>query len=249
MTRTVTIIGLGLIGGAIGIALRQAGWRVLYLDPDVAENDAQRAGAADARAESAGGEDVVLVATPVDVAVELVRGMAHTSAVITSVCSVMQPLRAVAGANFVAGHPMTGWHEGGLANAHHVSLAGTSWFLDAADERVEELVHDCAATPVHIEAAEHDAGVALSSHLPQVLSTALFAYLSEQPDVAPFAGNGLRSFRLAASDGAMWHSVLEANRENLRPHAAAIARLVEAIIEGEDRDAFAKARAFWQRLE
>jgi prephenate dehydrogenase len=90
--------------------------------------------------------------------------------------------------------------------------------------------------------------MALTSHLPQVLSTALFAYLSDR-DVEPFAGAGLRSFRLAASDGAMWHSVLEANRANLAPHAEAIADLVRAIIEGRDADAFARARRLWQSLQ
>jgi prephenate dehydrogenase len=250
MTRTVTIIGLGLIGGAVGIALRHAGWRVLYVDPQVSEDEAQRAGAADARAESidGGNTDVIVVATPVDVAIDLVRTIESESGVVTSVCSVMQPLRVVARRNFVAGHPMTGWHEGGLANAHHVSFDGASWFLDAADERVEQLVRDCGATPVPIDAREHDAAVALTSHLPQVLSTALFAYLSEQPDVTRFAGSGLRSFRLAASDGALWHSILEVNRENLRPHAAAIAQLVQAILEGDDPQAFARAQEMWRRL-
>jgi prephenate dehydrogenase len=248
MRNKVLIIGLGLIGGAVGMALRKSGWTVRYLDPNVPLEDAQRAGAADERVESIGDEDVIILATPVDVAVALLPTIVSTG-VITSVCSVMRPLRAVARQNFVAGHPLAGWHEGGLANAHEVRLEGASWFLDAHDPRVEQLVRDCGAHAVPCDAAQHDAMLALTSHLPQVLSTALFAYLHDHAGVVEFAGGGLRSFRLAASDGAMWHSVLEANRDNLRPHADAVAALVRAIIEGDERDAFVKAQALWRALQ
>ena len=240
--RDALIVGLGLIGGAVAMALRRRGWRVRFVDsdPSLELEGVERAyGIAVA--------DVIVLATPVDVAVELLPTI-QTRGVITSVGSVMRPLRAIAPANFVAGHPMAGWHEGGLANAQYVQLEGASWFVDEDDPRVDELVRTCGGMPVRVEGAEHDAAVALTSHLPQVLSTALFAYLSDKPDVEKFAGAGLRSFRLAASDGAMWHSVLEANRDNLRPHADAIAQLVRAIIEGDEPEAFARARTLWRAL-
>jgi prephenate dehydrogenase len=243
---TATIAGLGLIGGAVGIALRRAGWRVLFVDPHVSDEDARRVGAADARAERSDDADVLIVATPVDVARELVR---DAPGVVTSVCSVMAPLRAVGHPRFVAGHPMAGHHESGLANAHRVVLENAAWFLDGDLPIVNDVVRACGAEVIRVDAAQHDAAVALTSHLPQVLSTALFAHLSGQPDVSRFAGAGLRSFRLAASDGAMWHSVLEANRDNLRPHADAIAQLVRAIIEGDDPEAFARARTLWRSLQ
>ena len=237
--RTALVAGLGLIGGAVGMALRRAGWRVAYLDPHVSLDEAQRTGAADVQG---GAADITVLATPVDVAIEMLPSI-HGLA--TSVCSVLAPLQRE---NFVAGHPMTGWHEGGLANAHKVVLDGARWFLAGSHPLVEELVRDCGAIPVQVDAKEHDAAMALTSQLPQVLSTALFAYLSDK-NVEPFAGAGLRSFRLAASDGGMWHSVLEANREHLAPHADAIAVLVRAIIEGRDDDAFARARGLWQSLQ
>ena len=236
------IVGLGLIGGAVAMALRRRGWDVSFLDNDssLALDGVERAGAI-------GDADVVVLATPVDVSASLLPTI-ETRGIITSVGSVMRPLRAVAQANFVAGHPMAGWHEGGLANAHHVELEGATWFVDAHDDRVEELIHACGARSVRVTAEEHDAAVALTSHLPQVLSTALFAYLSDVPEIAKFAGGGLRSFRLAASDGAMWHSVLAANRDHLRPHAEKIAELVRAIIDGDDAEAFRRARMLWRAL-
>ena len=243
MTNNVLIVGLGLIGGAVAMALRRRGWRVRFID-----RDSSLALEGVERVDAIVDADVIVLATPVDVAVELLPSI-ETRGVITSVGSVMRPLREVArGKNFVAGHPMAGWHEGGLANAHHVELEGAPWFVDAHDERVEELIRACGANAVHVTAEEHDAAVALTSHLPQVLSTALLAYLSDKPELQKFAGGGLRSFRLAASDGEMWHSVLAANRDNLRPHADAIAQLVRAIIEGDEREAFARARTLWRAL-
>jgi prephenate dehydrogenase len=238
----VLIVGLGLIGGAVAMALRRRGWRVRFVDKD----PSLRLEGVE-RVDTPGDEDVIVLATPVDVAVELLPAI-ETRGVVTSVGSVMRPLRAAGKSNFVAGHPMAGWHEGGLANAHHVELEGASWFVDAEDERVEELIRACGARSIQVTAEEHDAAVALTSHLPQVLSTALFAYLSDRPEVRKFAGGGLKSFRLAASDGEMWHSVLAENRDHLRPHADKVAELVRAIIDGDDREAFQRARTLWRAL-
>ncbi len=240
--RDTLIVGLGLIGGAVAMALRRRGWHVRFIDndPSLSLDGVERIDAIE-------DADVIVLATPVDVAIELLPAI-ESRGVITSVGSVMRPLRAAAKTNFVAGHPMAGRHEGGLANAQHVEFEGASWFVDAHDDRVEELIRACGANPVLVTAEEHDTAVALTSHLPQVLSTALFAYLSDMPDVRKFAGGGLRSFRLAASDGEMWHSVLAANRDQLRPHAEQIAQLVRAIIEGDEPEAFQKARTLWRAL-
>jgi prephenate dehydrogenase len=240
--RSALIVGLGLIGGSIGIALRSRGWRVAYVDPHVTLDEARRAGAAD---DEGGDADVVVLATPVDVAIEQVRTL-ETRGVLTSTCSVMHPLRAHARGNFVAGHPMAGSQERGLAAARVDLFEGKPWFVDADDERVDALIRDCGAIRERVEAAEHDAAVALTSHLPQVLSTALAAYLTE--DVLRFAGSGLRTFlRLAGSDASVWAPVIEANRDNLAPHAEAVAQLVRQIIDG-DREAFDRARATWRAL-
>jgi prephenate dehydrogenase len=252
MTRSVLIVGLGLIGGSAGMALRRRGWRVAYLDPYVALEDAQRANAADERLDAIGDAigdiDVVLIATPVDAAVSLLRTL-DTTAVVTSTCSVMRSLREVARGTFVAGHPMAGSENRGLAAARADLFDGKPWFVDASDATVEALVRDCGAVLERVDAAEHDAAVALTSHLPQVLSTALAAYLDGQPDVLRFAGGGLQTFlRLAGSDASVWSSVLEANRDNLTPHADAVARLARKIVDGTAPDAFERAQRFRRKL-
>lgn len=249
MARSVLIVGLGLIGGSAGMALRRRGWRVGYLDPYVSLEDAMRTEAADERVESIADADVIVLATPVDAAVALLQTL-DRNAVVTSTCSVMRPVRAAARGAFVAGHPMAGSQESGLGAARADLFEGKPWFVDAEDARVDALVRDCGAVWERVDAEEHDAAVALTSHLPQVLSTALAAYLHERDELLRFAGSGLRTFlRLAGSDPGVWAPVLAANRDQLAPHAEAIGALVRQIIEGDPRDAFEKARAVWRALE
>lgn len=249
--RTALVVGLGLIGGSAGMALRQRGWRVAYLDPHVSLDDALRLGAADIRVEHAHHgphADVIVLATPVDAAISIVRTL-ETSAVVTSTCSVMRALRAAARGTFVAGHPMAGSQESGLAAARADLFAGKPWFVDAEHELVDAVVRDCGAVLERVDAHEHDAAVALTSHLPQVLSTALAAYLDQHDDVMRFAGSGLRTFlRLAGSDASVWSPVLEANRDQLAPHAERIAELARAIVDGSAPDAFERAQRFWRKL-
>ena len=243
--RSVLILGLGLIGGSAGMALRRQGWRVGFVDPRVTLEEAQAAGAAD---HEGGDADVVLLATPVDVAVRLLPTL-RTAGVITSACSVMRPLRNIAPPGFVAGHPMAGSQETGLQAARPDLYEGKVWFLDARDEQVEQLVRDCGAVPRPVTADEHDAAVALTSHLPQVLSTALGAYLNDR-DLLDYAGSGLRTvLRLAGSEASVWTPILAANRDNLAPHAAAVTELVREIVNGDPADAFARAQATWRALE
>ena len=233
------------------MAVRRRGWRVLYLDPYVSPDDARRAAAADERVESfAADADVVLLATPVDVAVEQLRTL-QTRSIVTSACSVMRALREVATVPFVAGHPLAGSHERGLGAARADLFEGKRWFVDGDHDAVDALIADCGAQRERVEAAEHDAALALTSHIPQILSTALAAYLNERGDdqALRFAGSGLRTFlRLAGSDASVWAPILDANRDNIAPHAEAIAQIVRRIIEGEGAEFFTSAQRLSKRL-
>lgn len=234
------IAGLGLIGGSIGMALRARGWRVAYVDPHVALDDARRAGAAD----DAGpfDADLVIVATPVDVALRTLDELARYGPV-TTVCSVLAPFDRD---GVVAGHPLAGSQERGLAAARADLFRGARWFVTRRDTTVDRMIDDCGATIDVVSAAEHDRAIALTSHLPQILSTALAAAID--PELLRFAGPGLQTFlRLAGSDASVWAPIVEANRERLDIEAKRVAAIVEAILAG-DRDAFAKARALYARL-
>ena len=239
------IAGLGLIGGSIGMALRARGWRVAYVDPNVELKDAQRANAADERVDSLdAASDIFILAAPVDVAIKLLA-TGHW-ALGTSVCSVMHPFKAP---RFVAGHPLAGSQEHGLGAARADLFRDQVWFLERHDELVERIVHDCGARVEIVDPKEHDDAVAVMSHLPQLLSTALAAYLDREGLDPRFAGSGLRTFlRLAASDASVWMPVFEANRENIARHAAGVEEVVREVLRG-DASAFERAQRLWSRLK
>lgn len=224
------VVGLGLIGGSIALRLRERGWTVRYSDPHVSTDQFER------------GDDapLVIIATPVDVAIELVRQPRNGT--VTSVCSVLKPLRDAATGRFIAGHPMAGSEERGFAAARADLFEGKPWFVDADDPQVEHLVRDCGALLERVDPAEHDEAVALTSHLPQVLSTALAALIAERPDVLRFAGSGMKTFlRLAGSDASVWKPVLETNAEHIAKHEKELERVVRELLAG-DTTAFEKAK-------
>jgi prephenate dehydrogenase len=243
------IAGLGLIGGSIGMALRARGWRVAYVDPNVDVDDARAAGAAGDREESLEAEaEVVVIATPVDVAINLLGTGQWARG--TSVCSVMQPLKdAAKSERFIAGHPLAGSHERGLSAARADLFRDRVWFVERHDEIVDRLVSDCGARIEIVDPKEHDAAMALTSHLPQLLSTALAAYIDSKGIDERFIGSGLRTFlRLAGSAADVWMPVLETNRANVAEHAAAVEEIAQAILRG-DRAAFDRAQRLWSRLQ
>lgn len=244
MPRVALIVGLGLIGGSVGIALRRRGWRVLFSDPNVTVEEARAAMAADAVAAPGATADVTVVATPVDIALELVRRHDDPDALLLTTCSVLGPLRAAwcGVGSFVAGHPMAGSHERGLAAASGELLHDRPWFVDTANPAADEVIRDCGAIREVVDAAEHDRAVAATSHLPQILSTALAAHLADHPELLRYAGTGLQTFlRLAGSSASVWQPVIDANRENISSHAAAVEKIVREMLGG-DPSAFEKAR-------
>ena len=242
------IVGLGLVGGSIGIALRARGWRIAFFDPKVTLDEARAATAANEKVETLGEADLTVLATPVDVAVNILRTQDSGLRTTTSACSVMEPLRKVGGKNFIAGHPLAGSQKRGLAAARGDLFQQRVWFVDREDPLVRRMIVDCGARMEIVSPDEHDAAMALTSHLPQVLSTALAAYLEQHGIEDRFVGEGLRTFlRLAGSDGSVWMPVVTTNSKRIAPHAEAVARIAKEILAG-DAAAFERAQRLWARL-
>ncbi|HEY0217479.1 MAG TPA: prephenate dehydrogenase, partial [Cellulomonas sp.] len=176
---------------------------------------------------------LVVVAAPPDVTADVVRAelAAHPGAVVTDVASVkgyvLAELRA-AGADlsrYVGSHPMAGRERSGPAAAVPDLFVGRPWVIvdsgrsgSAALLAVRALATDLGGVPVAMDAEAHDAAVALVSHVPQVASSLVAARLrGADPDALGLAGQGLRYVtRLAASDPALWTSILAANAEAVR---------------------------------
>ena len=235
----VLVVGTGLIGTSIALALRDAGVAVHLLD---------RNGAAARLAAALGAGTPHLPGQPADLAVLAVPpssvGTAAATVLdsdladaVTDVASVkVAPYadvvaRGVELSRYIGGHPMSGRERSGPGAARADLFAGRPWVLtpSAASssvtvERARELVRLCGATPVEMTAEEHDRAVALVSHSPHVLAAALASRLVGADTAAlALAGPGLLdTTRIAGSDPALWTQILLAN-------AAATADVLEAI--------------------
>jgi len=149
---------------------------------------------------------------------------------------------------------MAGSEESGHEAARPDLFAGATWALVGDDEpaaRVASLVAELGAVPLRCDAADHDRVVAITSHLPQLLATALAAELEsrDEPLVAALLGPGGRAFlRLAGSSFAIWRDVLDANRDEVdRALAAVQARAAQPAAALEEE--FVLARRFAARLK
>lgn len=224
----VLIVGSGLLGASIGLALSGRGVEVWL--QDVSPSAAALARDLGAGRLAAAGEQarLVVVAAPPDVVAPVAAAALrdHPGAVVTDVASVkLLPLQTLTelGADlsrYVGGHPLAGRERSGSIAARSDLFAGRPWVLTPAEDAaaaavdvVQDLVLDLGAFPVTMDAAAHDQAVAVISHVPQVLSSLVAARLLEGTDTAlSLSGQGLRdTTRIAASDPALWVQILGAN--------------------------------------
>jgi prephenate dehydrogenase len=252
----VVIIGTGLIGTSIALALRSRGAEVWLADSDpAAARLAADLGAGallpDELAEPA---DIAVIAVPpAAVAASLAQAQARRLArCYTDVASVKQLPAAQAAergcdlASYVPGHPLAGREKHGPAAARADLFLGRTWALcplpqtsPEAAATVTALVRACGAVPVRTDAASHDRWVALISHAPHLVSAAMAARLETAPPQAlDLAGQGLRDVtRIAAGDTGLWTQILIANAapvaEVLAAVAADLAEAARMLADGE----------------
>jgi len=240
----VTFLGFGLIGGSVALALREVGgWTAAAWSPSGAgPARAIEAGVVDAAPsrldDALADADLVVLAAPPTACLALldrlsgeVRTALPGSAVVTDVASTKALLVARALANrlrFVGGHPMAGRETSGFHAATADLFVGRPWVVvpgDPADtvaiERVETLARATGALPVRMDAATHDAAVALISHLPIVAAAALVEVAAgaagepppaDWPAAVALAASGWRdATRLARGDATMGAGIAATN--------------------------------------
>jgi prephenate dehydrogenase len=250
------VVGAGLIGTSVGLALRDDTDVVLSdRDPDaVAVAVARGAGRPWDGTEPAG--HVLLCVPPAAVAAELVRLQRRRAGTtwshVSSVQAPVQRLAADAGADLTSlcgSHPMAGKESSGPAAATAELFVGRPWALcpspatsPAALAAARALAERCGGVPLELPADEHDAAVGLASHLPQVTASALAAVLLAHAGGAEvrLAGPGLQdTSRIAASAPAMWLEVLTQNAPAVVPLVRDLARELAGAadaLEALDRD-------------
>jgi prephenate dehydrogenase len=252
----ICIVGLGLIGGSLALALRQRAPHVQLVGVDRA-SAAERpsadlvhayVAAADAAAveRAFSNASLIVLATPVsEIQRWLARALGH-AAVVTDCGSTKREIAAAAqahpdAARFVPGHPMAG--AGRARAAPSAALfVGRPWLLcsdraepDALD-RVERMVKAVGATPLRMSAVEHDRAVAWTSHAPRIVSS-VFTVLAARERALLARGPAFeRLMRGAGGPIGMWADVLSSNRDEV---AHALRRLIAELeacaeeLEGE----------------
>jgi prephenate dehydrogenase len=255
----IAVVGTGLIGTSIALALREHGSTVWLADADpAAARLAIDLGAGDPLpAEIRVPADVAVMAVPpaavaATLAEAQTRRLAHAYTDVASVKQVVVTQARNRGcdlASYVPGHPLAGREKHGPAAARADLFLGRTWALCplpetsvAAVAAVTDLVLTCGAVPVRTEPATHDRWVALISHAPHLVAAAMAARLEEAPGEAlDLAGQGLRDVtRIAAGDTALWTQILSANAapvaEVLAAVAADLAEAARVLAEDGDTD-------------
>jgi len=229
--KSIKIVGAGLIGTSIGLALRAAGAHIEFSDIDeMAEtlaNDLVKAQKIDSPA-------LIIIATPPTAFKGVLEREAslNPQSILMDIGSIKsKPIHEVSTiegllSRFCGSHPMAGREVSGAVSARADLFLDRAWVLtptretsESAKNFVLDVIAACGAQPVEMSAADHDRRVALISHLPQTISSLLAAQLQGfSAETLALAGGGLRdTVRIAGSDPKLWGEILAANEEALLP--------------------------------
>jgi prephenate dehydrogenase len=271
----IAILGLGLIGGSIALAARQAWPKALVIAVDRKDvlEQAMVRHAIDVAADEPyviSEADLVILAAPVKQNLELLGQLEDYidgHALVTDVGSTKRAIVDAARSlpsrlTFIGGHPLGGAARGGFEYARPDLFTGRPWIFtphtDAAGDSIEKLfafVTALGAMPRTMGPAEHDRLLAFLSHLPQMTVSALMDVVgSAAGQGLALSGRGLiDTTRLASSPAAMWQDIAATNGDHIRPALdALIARLVELRDGLDDPEViervFGEARRWRERL-
>ena len=262
MPPRVAILGLGLIGGSLALAIRKARPDALIMgwDLDRATVDAAvAAGALGAAAPDAGAAaaaaDLVLVATPPSAISATFAAIAPHLApgtIVSDVAStkgqVMQwAMQLPRHAHFVGGHPMAGRETSGFAAAEASLFSSAVYVLcpargcpPAALDTLADLVRDLGARPLVMDPHAHDAAVAAISHVPFLLANALMQQAASDPawpEGRVLAASGFRDMvRLAGGDATMYADICATNALAIAPRLREMATRLEAMAAALEGD-------------
>ncbi len=230
----IHIIGAGLLGTSIGLALSNLNVDVSLEDSSPAVQSLAIDFAAGRQLSPEDNVSLVVVCVPPDVTATTIISALNRfpEAIVTDVASVkVAVLEAVNASSadslrYVGSHPMAGREKGGALSGRPDLFVGRPWVItveestqEKAVNAVEMLALDLGATTMRLSAADHDRAVALISHAPQVVSSLLASRLVDADDFdLALAGQGVRdTTRIAASDPNLWLQILSMNSHQLLP--------------------------------
>lgn len=236
--KEISIIGLGLMGGSLALALKNKGYKGKIRGYDIntayiemaLERQAIDVGAKNLQ-EAVAKVGLVIIAVPVDKYPDILGAIGpflDPGSIVTDLGSVkVQPLKMAKkllakDIHFVGGHPMTGSEREGFKAADPFLYENAYYFLTPEEGSpsqvvriVEDLVRVIGAYAVTISPREHDLIVARISHLPHIIAMTLVNFMDHDKGISylPFVGGGFRdTTRIASGNPNMWAGILSANR-------------------------------------
>jgi prephenate dehydrogenase len=251
--KSVAIVGTGLIGASLGLALRKSGFdgAIVGVSSEPAIAAAIACGAIDRGAplsDAVSQADFVFLSQTIGRILDTIRHidpLVKPGALVTDAgstkCEIVDAARqSIARCQFLGGHPMAGKETRGAAGADADLFRGRTWAL-TPDERSDletpaardfrTWLERIGARAIVLDADEHDRVVSLTSHLPQLASTALAALLADAPHLA-VSGSGLVDMtRLALSSYDLWRDILATNSEHIDRALSAYIQELEHIRE------------------
>jgi len=251
---TVAIVGVGLIGASFGLALRKSGFSgeiIGVSSPGAIQAGISRGAISSAAplAEAVKRADLVYLAQPVDRIIETIGilgpllqpGCLVTDAGSTKTEIVRQALRRLPPECFIGGHPMAGKEQRGPEGAEADLFRDRPYVLTPTAfvslnnmTRIEKVLVLFGAKVLKMTPDEHDQTVAFTSHLPQLISTALAATLAGKasPQMDKVFGPGLLDMtRLALSPSELWMSIMATNRDEVRTAIAEFSQILKVLSE------------------
>lgn len=264
---TLAIVGVGLIGGSIGKAAKQRGLveRIVGVEPDpdsalwAVENRVLDAVAAEVPAEA----DLIALCVPSDLVAQWVITLADHPATIFDVGSVKSPIikeievTHTPPPRFVPCHPISGSEKSGpqaadgdLFDGCTVVLTPLANTASAAQQACASFWEALGASLVSMTADEHDAALAVTSHLPHLLAFAFMGQVTDQH--LPLTGGGFRDFsRIAAANPALWWRIMQLNQgalsQALEDYSNNLRALAAAIESGDESQGLALIEAAAQK--
>lgn len=242
--KKIGIIGLGMIGGSLALALNGA-YDVIGFDTDESTREYAifRGFCRVVDVEEMRGAEAVFVCVPIAATADVLYSLSDklSDTIVTDVASVKLPFAATRG-RYVGGHPMAGTEKGGIAAAKPHLFQNAYWVITADGDDaviVENIVKSTGARPLRMTAEDHDRAVAAYSHVPHAVAYALTS--AAVSGVSPIAGSGfLDTTRIAKSDGEFWADVMLMNAKNVLRGVSSVSAELDALsglIERGDRRA------------
>lgn len=243
MTRKVLVIGLGLIGGSVALALQKApntkiyGYDALPQTRELARTLQVAHEVVHHPAEVASDMDFIIFGTPVNATLEWMEQLkdwvlkdhvivSDTGSTKALIMQKAKELKAM-GITFIGGHPMAGSHKSGVTAAKPYLFENAYYMLtpfadeeEANVERLEELLKYTIGKLVRVDAGEHDHMTAVVSHFPHIVAASLVHHLqlenAQLPMTRSLAAGGFRDItRIASSNPILWRDITMQNRGEL----------------------------------